>query len=60
MNPEFTWSNFTLEEQDKILASKRSNNLLDTTKLQLLFPQVKNIYDSLDSLLSSLKEATNF
>jgi len=57
VDPEFTWSNFTLEEQNKILASKRSNNLLDTTKLQLLFPQVKNIYDSLDSLLSSFERS---
>ena len=30
----FTWKNFTIEEQDKILLGKRSNNLLNTTKLE--------------------------
>ena len=34
VDPTFTWKNFTIEEQDKILLGKRSNNLLDTTKLE--------------------------
>ena len=29
----FTWKNMTIQEQDKLLLSKRSNNSLDTTKL---------------------------
>jgi len=33
VDPNFTWKNFTLGEQDKVLSSKRSNNLLDTKKL---------------------------
>ena len=33
VDPSFTWKNFTLEEQDQVLASKRSNNLLNTSKL---------------------------
>ncbi len=33
VDPNFTWENFTVEEQNQILASKRSNNCLDTTKL---------------------------
>ena len=45
--PSFTWSNFTIEEQNEILASKRSNNCLDTTKLeQLTNNKVKNIKES--------------
>jgi dTDP-glucose 4,6-dehydratase len=43
VDPTFTWSNFTIEEQDKILSSKRSNNYLDTTKLESLYPDIKNI-----------------
>ncbi len=31
---EFTWKNFSVEEQNMILASKRSNNHLDTSKLE--------------------------
>ena len=30
----FEWKNFTIEEQNKILASKRSNNYLETKKLE--------------------------
>jgi dTDP-glucose 4,6-dehydratase len=51
VDPEFTWSNFTAEEQRKILASDRSNNFLDTSKLQSLYPQVKNIKDSVRDML---------
>jgi len=32
--PDFQWKNFTVDEQDKVLFAKRSNNLLDTTKLE--------------------------
>lgn len=31
---EFKWENFTLEEQSKVLLSGRSNNCLDTAKLE--------------------------
>lgn len=31
---DFTWTNFSLEDQDKILKAGRSNNCLDVTKLQ--------------------------
>ena len=34
VDPSFTWKNFTVEEQDTILLGKRSNNLLDTSKLE--------------------------
>jgi 3,5-epimerase/4-reductase len=34
VDPEFMWSNFTIEEQNTILASKRSNNCLDTQLLE--------------------------
>ncbi len=34
VDPNFVWQNFTIEEQNQILASKRSNNHLDTTKIQ--------------------------
>lgn len=43
IDPKFTWQNFSLEEQRKILASDRSNNELDTTKLQQLYPNIDPI-----------------
>jgi 3,5-epimerase/4-reductase len=48
----FTWKNFTLEEQDKILAAGRSNNCLDTRKLERLYP-VKHIRDSVKEILTN-------
>lgn len=43
VDPTFTWQNFTMEEQDSILTSKRSNNMLCTRKLQAMYPHVKDI-----------------
>jgi 3,5-epimerase/4-reductase len=34
VNPDFTWKNFTIQEQALILKSDRSNNALDTHKLE--------------------------
>lgn len=42
----FSWENFTIDEQNEILAAGRSNNFLDTTSLSNLYPNVKNIKDS--------------
>lgn len=50
VDPTFTWKNFTVDEQDKILESKRSNNYLDTTKLESKY-KVKNIKESVKKLL---------
>ena len=46
VNPEFNWTNFTAEEQNAVLASKRSNNYLDNDKLLSLFPNARHIYDA--------------
>ena len=51
VDPNFTWKNFTIEEQNTILASARSNNQLDTSKLKSLFPNVKNIKESVRDIL---------
>ncbi|KAK8043536.1 NAD dependent epimerase/dehydratase [Apiospora rasikravindrae] len=34
VRPEFTWKNFTVEEQSKVIKAGRSNCMLDTTKLE--------------------------
>jgi 3,5-epimerase/4-reductase len=49
--PTFEWQNFTQEEQRAILASDRSNNHLDTTLLEELYPQVSNIKDAVRKCL---------
>eukprot|EP00891_Asterochloris_glomerata_P006703 jgi/Astpho2/6703/Aster-05055 len=47
IDPDFTWSNFTVEEQAKVIVAPRSNNLLDTKRIEKEFPQILNIHDSL-------------
>ena len=56
VDPEFTWKNFTVEEQNKILAAGRSNNFLDTSKLEKMYPNVKNIKDSVRDILVEMKK----
>jgi dTDP-glucose 4,6-dehydratase len=55
VDPEFKWHNFSLAEQDAVLASKRSNNWLDTHELQRLFPNVKPIQTSVEDLMKTYK-----
>lgn len=47
IDPEFKWSNFSVEEQAKVIVAARSNNLLDTKR-------VRHVCDY--SLGSNLKE----
>lgn len=35
IDPEFSWKNFSLEEQAKVIIAPRSNNLLDTGRVRL-------------------------
>jgi nucleoside-diphosphate-sugar epimerase len=59
VDSEFTWTNFTIEEQNQILASKRSNNCLDTTKLVSLCPNVLPIHESVRNAILRMKEKGN-
>lgn len=51
VDPTFEWKNFSQEEQLKILDADRSNNYLDTTRLQTLYPNVKTIRESVLEVL---------
>jgi nucleoside-diphosphate-sugar epimerase len=55
VDPNFTWTNFSVEEQNQVLASKRSNNFLDTKILESLEPNVKNIKESVRDILVQMK-----
>eukprot|EP00672_Neobodo_designis_P025453 CAMPEP_0174835590 /NCGR_PEP_ID=MMETSP1114-20130205/5482_1 /TAXON_ID=312471 /ORGANISM="Neobodo designis, Strain CCAP 1951/1" /LENGTH=317 /DNA_ID=CAMNT_0016069541 /DNA_START=52 /DNA_END=1005 /DNA_ORIENTATION=+ len=57
VDPAFTWSNFTIEEQDKILASARSNNLLDTERLKKLYPDVDDIHTAVEKVCIDMAKA---
>lgn len=55
VDPSFTWNNFTIEDQNQILASKRSNNCLDTSVLECLTNyKVMNIKDSVRKVLEQM------
>lgn len=47
IDPSFKWTNFTLEEQAKVIVAPRSNNEMDVTKLKNEFPELLSIKDSL-------------
>jgi len=55
VDPQFTWVNFTEEEQSKILASGRSNNFLNTDKIQNLYPEISPIKESIRKILYQMK-----
>jgi 3,5-epimerase/4-reductase len=54
VNPDFKWSNFSIEEQNAILASKRSNNCLNTEKLESI-TTVKDIKTSVKDIIFQMK-----
>ncbi len=58
-DPNFTWENFTLEEQSQILLSARSNNFLNTDKLQKLYPQVLPIKESVRKVIEEMAAKKN-
>lgn len=59
VNPDFIWQNFSQEEQRAILAADRSNNFLNTEKLESLYPEIKNIKTSVRECLLEYKQKLN-
>ena len=53
VDPTFTWKNMTIQEQDGLLLSKRSNNSLDTTKLESKY-KVDNIKEGVRKCLNRM------
>ena len=61
VNPSFTWKNFTLEEHDKVVVAKRSNNELDSSKLKSACAEVGvelvGIHDAMRGVFVRMAEA---
>lgn len=55
VDPTFTWKNFTLEEQNEVLASKRSNNVLSTRMLLDMCPNVPDIHTAVREMMVCMK-----
>ncbi|EGG13937.1 3,5-epimerase/4-reductase [Cavenderia fasciculata] len=55
IDPSYTYQNFSLEEQAKILKAGRCNNHLDVSKLLSLYPQIPTIQDSLIDIFRKIR-----
>lgn len=53
IDPSYKYKNFTKEEQEKILKADRSNNYLETSKLEAEYPIV-NIRSSLETMIQRI------
>lgn len=47
VDPDYTWENFTVDEQAKVIVAPRSNNLLDTKRIESECPEILPIRESL-------------
>jgi 3,5-epimerase/4-reductase len=56
VDPTFTWKNFSLEDQNKILKSKRSSNVLNTKKLEQLYPNITPIKEATRKVLEKMAQ----
>jgi 3,5-epimerase/4-reductase len=55
VDPNFTWTNMSIEEQNNLLAAGRSNNYLDVSILQKHCPYVKHIKEAVRDCLIKYK-----
>jgi len=56
IDPEFKYTNFSLEEQAQILKAGRSNNELDATKLSSHYPNIPHIQVAIVSLFERMQQ----
>lgn len=60
IDPGFKWTNFTLEEQAKVIVAPRSNNELNASKLKKEFPELLSIKESLIKNVFEPNKKTTF
>jgi len=56
VDPSFTWQNFTIEQQNLLLTSKRSNCFLSSSKLESWYPNVPHIKIAVKDCLEKIAE----
>lgn len=54
VDPDKTWTNMTVAEQDAVLRARRSNNRLDTSALEAMYPQVPHVEDAVAECMRRL------
>lgn len=55
VDQNFMYQNFSIEEQDKILKARRSNNVLDTSKLLKIYSAVPDIKTSIVRVVQRIR-----
>jgi nucleoside-diphosphate-sugar epimerase len=55
VDPTFTWENFSQEEQRAILSADRSNNYMETLRLEEFYPDLKHIKDAVRECIEKYK-----
>lgn len=55
VDSNFTWVNFSAEDQARVLAAGRSNNLLDTSVLEVAYPDVPPIHAAVRAALVEMR-----
>lgn len=55
IDPNFSWENFTLEEQNQLLKSKRCNCYMSSSRLLSFYPKVLDIKQSVRLCLEKMK-----
>lgn len=53
VNPEFRWHTMTIEEQNGMLPARRSNNALDTSIIEALYPSILNVEEAVEMVLKN-------
>ncbi|CAM9819016.1 unnamed protein product, partial [Phaeothamnion confervicola] len=58
IDPSYSYTNFTVEEQDKILAAKRSNNELDVSRMVRDLPdvEIKDIHAAMRGVFERMRK----
>lgn len=56
INPHLQWDNFSIDDMNKIILAERSNNLLDTSKLQNMYPTILPIKESVRNIIYEMKK----
>ena len=54
VDPFISWKNVSQEEMGNIVCAKRCNNILDTTRLEMLYRDVPNAIDAIKKCISNL------
>ena len=58
VNPEFVWKTMSIEEQDNILAARRSNNHLDTSTLKSFYADILDVEEAVEMVLKNWNKKT--